>query len=248
MTEAEERLAADLRALGRELPEPAVPSDLPEAVLRRIDRPVRVRSRWALPRRRVIAVVVAVLLLALALVPPVRAVIASWLRIGGVLVRTVPAPGASGPPGSSAPSPAGTPVTLEKARRLVAFPFGVPDALGAPDRVTVSADRRVVSMQWPSGPQLDQFDGRLSWVYVKESWRELQPVTVGGRDAVWFPYPHRLVYVDAAGVEHRAEARLTGPVLVWETELPGSPGRPVTVRLEGVPDRDEAIRIGASLR
>ena len=78
-----------------------------------------------------------------------------------------------------------------QAQALVAFPIGVPAELGPPDRIEVSADRRVVSMDWTSGSvpiHLDQFDGVAVLDLRQEGAAAPFEVTaVGGRDAVWFP-------------------------------------------------------------
>ena len=47
--------------------------------------------------------IVAVVIIGLGLTPPVRAAVVEWLRIGGVLVRTAPAP--TGPAPTADPAP-----------------------------------------------------------------------------------------------------------------------------------------------
>src|SRR5688500_734528 len=89
-------LTAELRALGRTITIAPPPDDLVEQVLARLPaEPTRRRSpgRWLLARRRrLVAVIVAVVIIGLGLTPPVRAAVIEWLRIGGVLIRTAPAP------------------------------------------------------------------------------------------------------------------------------------------------------------
>jgi hypothetical protein len=131
---------------------------------------------------------------------------------------------------------------------MVDFSLGVPDELGAPDHVSVSADRRVVSMEWGSGPDqihLDQFDGTLSWVFVKRVWSQVTPTAVGGRDAAWIADTHEIVYTDRDGTERRAAARISGPCLVWE-RLTSSDT--VTLRLEGDLSSERAVVIAESVR
>jgi hypothetical protein len=195
-----------------------------------------------------VAVIIAVVLLGLGLTPPVRAAVVEWLRIGGVLIQT--APPATGPSPTPEPPPrTGQAVTLDEARRLVSFPVAVPAALGMPERIAVSDDRRVVSMDWGSGPgrlHLDQFDGRLSWIFLKK--RGVGPfevVRVGGRDAVWFATAHEVSYVDRDGRQRMEEARIAGPCLIWERQADGAL---VTVRLEGNLARSEAIIAAESMR
>ena len=246
-------LEQELRELGQTLVVAPPPDDLAERVLVRVRaesaRRRRLSSWWGWlisSRRRLVAAIVAALLIGLVLTPPVRAAVAEWLRIGGVLIKSAPPPVA--PSASQEPAPTAKGVSLDRARAMVDFTLGVPDELGAPDHVTVSADRRVVSMEWGSGPDrihLDQFDGRLSWVFVKRVWSEVTPTAVGGRDAAWIADTHEIVYTDRDGTERRAEARISGPCLVWE-RLTGSDT--VTLRLEGDLSMERAVVIAESVR
>ena len=246
-------LEQELRELGQTLVVAPPPDDLAERVLVRVRAESARRRRlstwwgWLISsRRRLVAAIVAALLIGLVLTPPVRAAVAEWLRIGGVLIKSAPPPVA--PSASQEPVPTAKGVSLDRARAMVDFTLGVPDELGAPDHVTVSADRRVVSMEWGSGTDrihLDQFDGRLSWVFVKRVWSEVTPTAVGGRDAAWIADTHEIVYTDRDGTERRAEARISGPCLVWE-RLTGSDV--VTLRLEGDLSMERAVVIAESVR
>ncbi len=250
-----DRLESELIRAGRSLAIAPPPDDLAERVLTRIaDRPVPAGTRGAggpgwwrwlrARRRRLVAAIVAAVIIASTLTPPVRAAVVEWLRIGGVVVRTVPPPAASATP--AAPT-AGQPTGLRQARASVDFPFGVPTRLGEPDRVTVSADRRVVGMDWSVNGRpvhLDQFDGTMSWAFVKQNWTKVTPTDVDGRDAVWIADPHEIVYVDRDGIERPETARIAGPALVWEATIDG---RSITVRLEGVAELSTARAIGESL-
>jgi hypothetical protein len=141
-------LEADLRALGRTLVVEPPAEDLTERVLAALPPTRRRRSPWAwllARRRRIVAVIIAVVIVGLGLTPPVRAAVIEWLRIGGIMIRT--SPPVSGPSPTPQPPPRSDPTaSLVEAQARVNFPIGVPDALGAPDRIAVSADRRVVSM------------------------------------------------------------------------------------------------------
>ena len=176
--------------------------------------------------------IIALVIIGLGLTPPVRAAVVEWLRIGGVLVRT--APPVTGPSPTPSPPPTiGPTVTLAQAKALVDFPVGVPAELGPPDRVSVSADRRLVAMDWGSGADqlhLDQFDGELSWMFLKRT-RDAFQVDHRrrtGRRLV----RHRALdqLLDRDGRERTEQARIAGPCLVWER---GVAGRRVTLRLEG---------------
>ena len=242
-------LQDELRALGRTLLVDPPPDDLVERVLARLPEQRRRRTPWAwlrTRRRRLLAVVIAVLL-GLGLTPPVRAAVVEWLRIGGVLIRT--APSVPGPSPTPQPPPRSDPtVSLARAQALVSFPIGVPAELGPPDRISVSADRRVVSMDWGSGPgqlRLDQFDGRLSWIFIKRAREPFEVITVHGRDAVWFGSAHEVAYVDRDGIERTEQARIAGPCLIWERS---AAGRRVTMRLEGDQAMDRAVTVAESVR
>ncbi len=245
-------LDAELRALGRTLVVDAPADDLVEQVLARVSaapEPMRTRT-WAggrTRRRRLVAVIVALVILGLGLTPPVRAAVVEWLQIGGVLFRTEPP--VSGPSPTPLPPPTiGPTVPLAEAMRLVDFPVGVPAELGPPDRVAVSADRRVVAMDWGSGPgqrHLDQFDGELSWMFLKRTRDPFQVTTVNGFDAIWFPAAHSISYFDRDGRERTEDARIAGPCLVWER---GVAGRRVTMRLEGDQSMLDAVTAAESVR
>src|SRR5918992_124554 len=187
-----DQLENELRQLGRTMVVAAPRDDLVERVLARLPAQRRRRRTpwtWLMARRRrLVAVIIAVVLLGLGLTPPVRAAVVEWLRIGGGLIRTgAPAPGPS--PTPQPPPRTGQTVSLAEARSLVSFPIAVPAALGMPERIAVSEDRRVASMDWGRGAgqvHLDQFDGRLSWVFLKRAREPYEVVRVNGHDAVWF--------------------------------------------------------------
>jgi hypothetical protein len=247
-------LEQELRELGRTLVVAPPPDDLAERVVVRVrtEGPRRGRlSTWwhwlTGSRRRLVAAIVAAVLIGLVLTPPVRAAVVEWLRIGGVLIRSAPPPAA--PLVSPEPVPTSGPaVSLDRAQAMVDFSLGVPGEFGAPDHVSVSADRRVVSMEWGSGRNrihLDQFDGTISWVFVKQVWSQVVPTVVNGRDGAWIADTHQIVYTDRDGTERRAEARISGPCLVWE-RLTGP--ETVTLRLEGDLSLERALAIAESVR
>jgi hypothetical protein len=91
-------LEAELRALGRTLVVEPPADDLTERVLAALPTTRRRRSPWAwlrARRRRIVAVIIAAVIVGLGLTPPVRAAVVEWLRFGGILIRT--APPVSGP-------------------------------------------------------------------------------------------------------------------------------------------------------
>jgi hypothetical protein len=243
-------LDAELRALGRTLLVAPPADDLVEQVLARLPAeplPARSRDRGRTRRRRVIAAIVALVIIGLGLTPPVRAAVVEWLRIGGVLFRTEPP--VSGPSPTPSPPPTiGPQVTLAQAKGLVDFPVGVPAALGPPDRISVSTDRRIVAMDWGSGAgqlHLDQFDGELSWMFLKRTGDPFRVTSVDGQDAIWFATAHSISYLDREGRERNEPARIAGPCLVWERAVDG---RRVTLRLEGDQSQVDAVAAAESVR
>lgn len=243
-------LVADLRALGRAVPGPQTRPGLAAAVLARLaDEPapaaagrVRALARHVVPhvraRRRVVAVLVAVVLAAVA-TPPVRATVADWFGFGGVQVRQGPTPG----PTSAPPPPTvGTGGDLGRAAALVGFDVVAPAELGAPDGVSVSADRRVLSMSWSDTAdgdlRLDQFDGRLDYTVVKTT-PGARFTSVDDHEAVWFDAPHEVVVLAPDGTRRAETARLAGRTLVWEQ---GG----TTLRLEGELVLGRALEIARS--
>jgi hypothetical protein len=245
-----DQLEDELRALGQTLLVAGPRDDLVERVLAGLPAGRRRRrTPWAwlrARRRRLVAAIVAAVLLGLGLTPPVRAAVVEWFRIGGVLIRTAP-PAAGPSPTPQPPSPTGRTVTLAEARDLVNFPVAVPAALGTPERIAVSDDRRVVSMDWGSGAgqvHLDQFDGRMSWLFVKQARERFEVVQVDGHDAVWFATAHEVSYVDRSGRERTEQSRIAGPCLIWERLADGAL---VTVRLEGNLEQTEAVRVAESM-
>ena len=133
-------LARDLAALGRAVDVPAPGPGLASAVLERLDDAPAARMAPARPRRRLVALAVGAVLLALLATPPVRAAVADWFGFGGVRVERggTPAPTVD-PTRPTRPSrpdaaPGGTRRFLRRPRRWWASPVSVPEELGAPRR------------------------------------------------------------------------------------------------------------------
>lgn len=257
-----EALVADLRALGASAgasarAEAGTEADrMADGVLARLaadGRPAtepaagpswRARLAAGLARRRrrlVVACVVVVL--TLTGVPAVRAAVADWFGFAGVRVRLDP--GAPTPPPSGTVPPRVTAAaSLQEAQSLVDFTVLAPSALGVPEGVEVSADRRVVSMSWtvPDAGvvRLDQFDGGLDYVFAKTA-GGVEYTTVNGAFALWFDRPHAVAWL--AGTEPSSARtqppRLAAHTLIWEQDG-------TTLRLEGDLTRDRAREVGAT--
>ncbi|MGA5274565.1 hypothetical protein ACPCKL_12325 [Streptomyces cellulosae] len=230
-----ERVLARILAEKLPAPEPAVPRSR-----------VRAIRRWTRTRRRSLLAALCGLLTVLLLTPPVRATVSDWFGFHGVQVRHDP---------SAAPSPdarvpgCAAPVGLEEAARRAGFTPVVPEALGPPDTVSVTAlphGRTLISLCWRDTAggtiRLDQFPGRLDFTFTKTVREQPEWLNVGGQ-GLWFPRPHVLTFwmLDAEGHRFTREERTAGPTLLW------SPAGGVTLRLEGVQSRVRAREIATSV-
>ncbi|MFF3440938.1 hypothetical protein [Streptosporangium sp. NPDC002721] len=262
-------LEAQLLDLGRSLDVPSPPpADVARAVRARLEAPLApetpalerpatgtpaapggpgaLRRGWEAlraggrARRRAAAAAVAILVaLLLGATPAGRAAVVEILRFAGVEFRTGgPAPLPSGVP---RPLPGEHRVTLEQARKQVAFPISLPAALGDPAEVRVSDGGRVVSLFWP-GLRLDEYDGSLQVVFRKElgpPWP--QETGVGTSTAQWIPVHHGLTYLPRSGGQAVTRPRPAGPTLIWQRDRVG-------LRLEGVGELRRALEIARSVR
>ncbi|MFI7061089.1 hypothetical protein ACIBL3_08920 [Kribbella sp. NPDC050124] len=213
----------ELRALGQSAVVPPVDDGLTAAVLTRVaDMPIRrsLRDRW-----RTFLALFLVLVAGAVATPPVRATVAEWLNIGGVRAQPVASAPTSAP---TLPSVTGQ-LSLAEAQRIAGFKPGVPAELGAP--AGVEASPGFVAVGW-TGVRLEQFRAEVSPLYVKKYYSSLQEVTE--LNGYWFDGPHELVLEEATGTERRV--RVAGPTLVWVDSG-------VTFRLEGVADKERAIRL-----
>ncbi|WP_328932830.1 MULTISPECIES: hypothetical protein [unclassified Streptomyces] len=276
------RLPAELRALGRSLDargggEGAGSETMVERVLAQIlaehlpvpvqePAPTGVRARlhavrrWTRLRRRALVAGLCGLLTVLVLTPPVRAAVFDWFGFGGVEVRYDP----SAVPSAGAEVPGcGRSVTLAQARQRAGFEPLVPDALGVPDAVTVTAEpqgRFLVSLCWrESGHtiRVDEYPARLDIGFAKTVREPPEWLSLDGtvppegiqNPALWFARPHLLSFwlVGADGHRYTREERTAGPTLLWTQVVGGVPGENLTFRLEGVASERRAVEIARSV-
>jgi hypothetical protein len=234
--------------------ETAPPSaDLTAAILRRVAAapvpersPVRVAigraHDWLRTRLRWVVGLLLSLTLVGVGVSPVGAAVAEWFGFHGVVVTTDP----DAPTGSPEVPPVDGELTLDRAAALAGFRPEVPEQLGAPDGISVSADRRLVSMSWdavtrgPGAIRLDQFDAELAPYFWKAT-REVELVRVGRHEGLWFPGPHEVVVLDESGEPEAVPPRLAAQTLIWADG-------PRTFRLEGELTLAEAVDLAESVR
>ena len=227
-------LLHDLAALGRSLPAPDA-AGMDAAVLARLAGAAPAPTRR--PRTLVrVAVIALTTLLALLLVPPVRAAISDWFGFGSVMVREGDGTGEL-PTGS--PTPSGPSTSLQAALARVTFPAVELPALAPPQGVYVSSDERILTLLWDDGIRLDQ-SSSLTYTFAKAA-ESFELVSVDGRDALWFGDSHDVAVIDENGGEVRESRRRVGSTLVW---MVGD----TTLRLEGEFPLTQAVALAESAR
>ena len=256
-----EALESELRGLGRVLAI-APPLDVIGVVMSRLEREpapgpaawwqrllaaASTAGRWLRERWRIGTAVLAGMLLVLLAVTAAGAAVRQWLGFGAVVVVQEQAPPTAAPSpavsaGRTASGPDSTEMTVAQARAAVSFPVGVPASLGPPTLVALSGDARVVSMTWSDGVaiQLDQIGGAADPFFVKKYYSDIEFTQVRGGEALWLIRPHPIVVLAPDGTELVESARQSGPALTWQNSG-------VTLRLEGVADRERAVSIAESV-
>ena len=254
MADATTAVDRALRDLAQTIETAAPSAQLATAVLERVAaEPVPERSGfrigvgrlgdWLRARLRWVIGLLVALVLTGVVVSPVGAEVAEWFGFHGVAVSTDPE--ADIPSGSPVVPRAEAGLTLDEAAALVDFTPSVPEELGPPDAVSVSADRRLLSMSWAAATtgngtiRLDQFDAEVAPYFWKLA-TEAVFVRVGELDGLWFPVPHEVVVLDESGHDQAVPARLAAQTLIWADG-------DRTFRLEGDFTQAEAIEIARSV-
>ncbi|MEU8320360.1 hypothetical protein AB0C33_18545 [Nonomuraea sp. NPDC048881] len=240
-------LEAELTALGPLLDTPSPPpDDVAAAVRARLELQPEKRGRRTRPTRRtrrarwrIVAAVVLAVVAVTAATPQGRAAVARVLRLAGVELQLGDTPPT--PVRTTANLPGEHPVAPDDLPGLVRFQVRTPAELGPPARATVADQGRLVSMFWPDGVRLDQFQGGVDPFFFKKlgpPWPDY--VEMAGTTAWWIPGAHPLGYIRRQdGTE--IPLRQAAPTLVWQRDA-------LTYRLEGAGTRERAVRIAGSLR
>ena len=196
-----------------------------------------------------IVVVLVIVLASLFSVPPLRAAILDFLRIGAVQIGL---PDAALTPSTATPKPALLPLlgetSLAEARTQIPWQIKLPTYpadLGEPDAVFVqSLDGDALILVWMD--KNDPSQVRLSLhmlqsdalVWKKVAVEVVQQTTVHQHTAYWTSGPY-LLAIKGKGID---ETRLIeGHVLIWEE-------RGITYRLECNLTMEEAVKVAESLR
>jgi RNA polymerase sigma factor (sigma-70 family) len=170
----------------------------------------------------------------------------------------------SGSPAASAP-PAGErlglgqPVSLAEARTRFGAAIALPADLGQPDELYLREPPAggMLSLVYRPRPGLpaagstgvgllvSQFRAALAPEFLGKGLgpgSRVEQLSVGDGRAIWISgQPHAFFYRDRAGQPQPEDVRLAGSVLLWERgEL--------TLRLEAALERDEAVRLAATIR
>jgi hypothetical protein len=186
----------------------------------------------------VVAVVVAVILAVTAATPQGRQAVLTVLRLAGIEVTLT----------SDPPAPVATPTGLTGERAVppgqaaaqARFPVRTLTALGTPRRATVSDGGRVVSMFWPGGIRLDQFDGGMDPYFFKRLGPPFpQDVAVNGVTGWWLQGEHPVGYITRPD-QSQIPLRQAGPTLIWQIG-------PIGYRLEGAASMARAAELARSL-
>lgn len=248
---SDERLAASLSALGRELAYPPTPA-LASAVKARLAaagsaRPLLPgRALWS--RRRVLVLVAVGLFAALAIAAAAR------LAIGAFEIRVQPGSTPSPSQSPVQPEVLGDPLPLDEAVAAAGFEPAMPAApepdeayvvdspFGDPGLLYVwrPSERypRIPGAEW--GLVLMAFQGDSETVIKSvEAFENVRRTSVNGRPAFWVTVPHVFAIETERGTESFA---VRGNVLVWQ----GEDG--ISYRLETALDEADAAALAESFR
>jgi hypothetical protein len=139
-------------------------------------------------------------------------------------------------------------ISLDEARRQVAFRVRVPDGDGVGQVEQATIDDRapggLLALAYPGFTVVEVASPRDEAPVVGKSVQpgtRVQPVGVYGYPGAWLEGdPHSVSYLDRDGQFRSDTVRRAGNVLVWTAEG-------ATYRLEGVADLSNALALGASM-
>ena len=248
-----------LRSISEGMDYPRTP-DIAGVVMMRLPRANR--SRFISRRLAWSLTILLVLCASLMLIPPARAAIVEFIRIG--IVRIFPGPveivhtPLPGRPGTATPAAGSSDLipsleqiagrtSLRGAQQQVTFPIllpAYPNDLGEPDYVfTQQAEGTMVILVWtdagkPGHALLSlHFIPKGSWAIDKMHPAVIEETSVEGQHAIWATGPYPLLMRNG---EFQFIRLIEGHVLIWAAE-------DVTYRLETSLPLEEALKIAESL-
>jgi hypothetical protein len=271
-----DRLEVELRGLAPDFDARLGDRDLSTAVLDRITandavrtlRPVpdasepTIRTRRRRPRR-VAVLIAATLAVGVLAIPPARAAIARFFRIGSAEIHRDPPPAdrATVPtlaPGAPLPDLGEQSTLAAVRRRMPTLALPTIERLGPPDEVwhapqasgkaslvyTASDDLPPAANTPGIGLLVQEFagDGRTFVEKYLQEGTDVEAVTVGDEQGIFVSGDtHAIWYTAPDGTEYSEVGRLVGNALIF-------PRGDLTIRLEGDLSRDEMLEIANSLQ
>jgi hypothetical protein len=207
----------------------------------------RLQPQFAPPRkwRWAVAMVVLLLLLSASLlaIPPVRAAVFEWLKIGAIevfVVEEVPAVETAVP---LSILDLGEAMPLEEAQTIFPEPLRLPTAW-EPDSMVYSQQflgrLPTISMQWQTSDGIPVTLSQIAAPYLGMKWASGEQVVetaVHGETAVWIEGPHPLQFRTG---DFDMQLTIPSNVLIWTEGT-------ITYRLEGQLTLDEAVHLAESL-
>jgi hypothetical protein len=195
--------------------------------------------RWVV----VMAIVLVFLAVSLLAIPPVRAALLDWLRIGAIeifVTEEVPALETAVP---ISIEDLGEPLTLAEAQAIFPEPLRLPPAWDKSGTVyshRLFGERPVMTMQWQTPAQDTLTLSQIAAPYLGLKWasgEQIVETAVHAQQAVWIEGPHPLQLETGS---FNTQLTIENNVLIWTEGT-------VTYRLEGQLTQDEAVKLAESL-
>jgi hypothetical protein len=244
----DQQIEAALRELGTEVDFPPTP-DLAGGVAARLgaDAPIAEPPRLLRPRRvldsigpyAALAAALAVVLL-LSTSPLARTALADALGLRGLIIHRLPEP-----PVAPTELRLGERLLPLEAQQRAPFRLLQPTTLGPPVEAYHDPATGQIALIYKPRILLTQFQAGLEPGFFAKGLgpdTRVEQLEVNGGRAFWIDgRAHVFYYRDKAGEIRDESIRLAGSVLLWEQDG-------LTLRLEGVSSKDEALRIARSVR
>jgi len=235
-----ERLSEEIAETTAHFPYPETP-DIAGAVQQRLmQQPAQMRPlRWAV----VGAFLLVLLVMGLLAIPPVRATMVEWLRIGAIeifVMEEVPAMETAVP---LSITDLGEAISLADAQAIYPEPLRLPEGW-EPESLVYSQQflgrLPVITIQWQTANGVTVTLSQIAAPYLGMKWASGEQVVetaVHGQPAVWIEGPHPLQFSTG---DFDMQLTVDSNVLIWTEGT-------ITYRLEGEVDRETAVSLAESL-